>query len=102
MHIKMGDDGRYNTIKIGIVTFQRESSSPLTLKDVMYVPGLKKNLVSVSMLEDHGYDVICRKGKAFLCHIASGQVKRIGVRMKNLYKLDVEYCAELSTKAEKV
>jgi hypothetical protein len=42
----------------------------------MYVPGLKKNLVSVSMLEDRGYDVIFSKGKAFLHHIASGQVKQ--------------------------
>ena len=45
----------------------------------MYVHGLKKNLVSVSMLEDRGYDVIFSKGKEFLRHIAIGKVKRIGV-----------------------
>ena len=50
----------------------------------------------------HGCEVIFNKGKAFLRHIATGQVKRIGVRVKNLYKLDVEECATLSTKAEKV
>ena len=38
--------------------------------DVMYVPGLKKNLVSVMMLEDKGYDVVFSKGKVFLRHIA--------------------------------
>jgi hypothetical protein len=102
MHIEMGDDGRYSVTDIGTVTFQRESGSPLTLKDVMYVLGLKKNLVSVAMLEDHGYDVIFSKGKAFLHHIATGQVKWIRVRVKNLYKLDVEDCVALSTKAEKV
>ena len=68
----------------------------------MYVLGLKKNLVSASMLEDHGYDVIFRKGKAFLHHIALGQVKRIEVWVKKLYKFDVEDCASLSTKVEKV
>lgn len=31
MHIEMGNDGRYSTTNIGIVTFQREYSSPLTL-----------------------------------------------------------------------
>ena len=72
MHIKMGDDERYNAIGIGTITFQRESSSPLTLRDVMYVPGLKKNLVFVSMLEDRGYDVIFSKGNAFLHHIDIG------------------------------
>ena len=58
MHIEMGDDGRYSATDIGFVTFQRESVSPLTLKYVMYVLGFKKNLVSVTILEDHGYDVI--------------------------------------------
>ena len=98
MHIEMGDDGRYSVADIGIVTFQREFGSPLTLKDVMYVPSLKKNLILVAMLKDHGYDVIFRKVKDFLCHIALGQVKKIRVRVKNLYKLDVEDCIDLSTK----
>jgi len=74
--MEMGDDGGYNATGLGIVTFQRESSSPLTLRDVMYVLGLKKNLVFVAMLEDRGYDVIFSKGKEFLHHIAIGQVKR--------------------------
>jgi len=65
-HIEMGDDGRYSAIDISIVNFQRDFGSPLTLKDVMYVPGLKKNLVLVAMLEDHGYNVIFRKGKVGL------------------------------------
>ena len=31
--------------------------SPMVLRDVLYVPGLKKNLVSVSMIEDKGLGV---------------------------------------------
>jgi len=42
------------------------------LTDVKYVPGLKKKLVSVTMLEDKGYDVVFSKGKMFLRHIAMG------------------------------
>ena len=53
MHIEMGDDGRYSTTDISIVSFKRESGSSLTLKYVMYVLGLKKNLVLVSMLGNH-------------------------------------------------
>jgi len=100
--ILRGDDRRYNAIRLGIVTFQRDSSAPLTLRDVMCVPGLKNKLVYVSTLEDRGYDVIFSKGKTFLRHINTGQVKRIGVRVKNLYKLEVEYCVALSMKSEKV
>ena len=39
---------------IGTITFEREFGNPLLLKDVMHVLGLKKNLVSVAMLEDNG------------------------------------------------
>lgn len=72
MHIKMGDDGRYSVIEIGIVTFHKESNSHIRLKDVMFFLYIKKNLVFITVLEDHGYDVIFRKGKAFLRHIARG------------------------------
>jgi hypothetical protein len=51
---------------IGTITFQRESGKPFQLKDVMHVPGLKKNMVSVAMLEDGGYDDVFNDGKAFL------------------------------------
>ena len=66
------------------------------------MPGLKKNLVSVVMLEDKGYDVVFSKGKVFLRHIATGQTKKIGIRVKNLYKIEVDDCATLSTKVELV
>jgi len=52
---------------------------------VKYVPRLKKNLVSVAMLEEKGYDFIFSEGKVFLRYIATGQTKRIGIRVKNLY-----------------
>lgn len=102
MHIGMGDDGRYSANGIGTIYFHREYGSPLKVKDVMYVPGLKKNIILVSMLEDHSYDVIFRKGKAFLRHISMVQGKRIGDCVNNLYKLDVEDCVALNTKLEKV
>ena len=56
----------------------------------MYVPGLKKNLVSIAVLEDCGYEVMFRKGKFFLKHISTRQLKHIGARVKNLYALEVE------------
>ena len=49
-----------------MITFQREHGAPLTLKNVMPISGLTKNLVSIAMLEDRGYDVIFSEGKAFL------------------------------------
>ena len=63
---------------------------------------MKNNLVSVAILEDRGYDVVFSEGKAFLRHKAIGQVKKIGIHVKNLYKLYVDGCTALMGKADKV
>jgi hypothetical protein len=55
--ILLGDDYTYHPKEVGTVKFERESGKPLYLSDVLYVPRLKKNLVSVSALEDKGYEV---------------------------------------------
>jgi hypothetical protein len=68
----------------------------------MHVPGLKKNLVSVAMLEDRGYDVVFSDGKDFLRHKTTGQVKNMGILVKNLYKLEVDGCTAMMGKAKKV
>lgn len=57
----------------------------------MYVPSLKKKLVFVVVLEDRGYDVVFNKGKAYLKHVSTRKVKQIGVRVKNIYKLEVYF-----------
>ena len=51
---------------IGTITFERDSVKPFLLKDVMHVPSLEKNLVSVAMLEDKGYHIFFIDGKYFL------------------------------------
>ena len=86
------------TMEIGTVTFQRELGSPLRLKDVMFILGLTKNLIFVAVLENRGYDVIFSKGKVFLRHIATGQVKEISVRVKNMYKIEVGECVAFRSK----
>ena len=51
MRIEMGDDGKYHVLGEGTVVFQREHEAPLTLTNVKYVPGLKKNLVFIVMIK---------------------------------------------------
>ena len=68
----------------------------------MHVPGLKKNLISVAMLEDRGYDVVISEGKSFLCSKATGETRRIGVRVNNLYQFQVDGCAAMACKAKGV
>jgi hypothetical protein len=59
---------------------------------VLYVPGLTKNLISVSTLEDKGYEVTFRKGKVFIRPGGSGEKmdRMTGVREEKVYRLQVQ------------
>ena len=50
IEIALGDDTLVRVVGIGTVTFRRDSMPPISFTDVLYVPGLKKNLISVSTL----------------------------------------------------
>jgi hypothetical protein len=54
--------------RVGTFTFQLASDIPLQLSEVLYVPGMKRNLVSVSALEDKGYKVTFSEGKVLAWH----------------------------------
>ena len=51
MEVILGDDTVVRAFGRGTVRFERESMQPMFLKDVLFVTGLKKNLVLVSMIE---------------------------------------------------
>jgi hypothetical protein len=56
MEIALGDDSLVRVAGIDIVTFQRDDMPPISFRDVLYVPRLKKNLISVSILQDRGLE----------------------------------------------
>ena len=62
----MGNDEEYGVSSVGMVVFHREHGARITLTNFKYLPGLRKNLVSIAMLEDKGYDVVFSKGKVSL------------------------------------
>jgi hypothetical protein len=64
--IVLGDDRKVKAAGVGTVSFERESLPPLRLTEVLYVPGLKKSLVSVSTIEDRGFEVVFRNGQVLM------------------------------------
>ena len=64
--VELGDNRIVRVVGVGTVSFQRESLPPLKVREVLYVPGLKKNLISVSTIEDQGYEVTFRRGQAIV------------------------------------
>ena len=55
--ISLGDDKVVTVVGIDTVAFRRENLPPILFTDVLFVPGMKKNLISVSTLQDRGLEV---------------------------------------------
>ena len=85
----MGDDSTVRATRSGTITFQRESMSPMVLRDVLFVRGLKKNLVSVSMIKDQGLGVSFLDGHVHMFPKTArpSASVAIGVRCGKLYRL---------------
>ena len=54
LEVVLGDDTVVKAVGRGTVRFDRESMEPMLLRDLLYISGLKNNLVSVSTIEDIG------------------------------------------------
>jgi hypothetical protein len=90
--ILLGDDYAYHLKGVETVKFERESGKLLYLSDVLYFPLLKKNPVSVSALEDKGYEVSFRDRRDYIKPrgLSKGSEQVIGVRKDKLYKLQFD------------
>jgi hypothetical protein len=90
LYIEMGNNSKCQATSHGTVTFQREIGKPLMVKDVLHVPGMTKNLILVSALEDRGYVVTFQDERVYIRTKDSKTTKLIGVRGEKLYRLQFE------------
>ena len=66
VQVELGNDASYEIKGVGSTSFLLDSSTILHINDILYVSGLKRNLLSVGVLEDKGYEVIFKQGKTYL------------------------------------
>jgi predicted aspartyl protease len=87
--VELGDNNSYAVKGIGQATIKMESCNSIHLSNVLYVPGLKKNLVSISCLEEKGDRVAFVDGKVLVWSKDSKieNTRVIGTREGRLYKL---------------
>ena len=64
--VKLGDEKCYKIEGVGSISFRLEFGARLHVDEVLYVPRLKRNLISVATLEDKRYLVIFKDRKALL------------------------------------
>jgi hypothetical protein len=87
--VTLGDDYQYPIKGVGESNHKLNLGNSLKMKDVLYVPGLKKNLLSISSLEKKGFRVAFIDGEVLMW--AKGETSNeaiiIGSEENGLYKL---------------
>ena len=73
---------------VGSTSLQLDSGTVLHVDDILYVPGLNKNLLSVAGLEDKGHKFLFMDKKIFLWAKDTDldSTVQIGVQEGDLYK----------------
>jgi hypothetical protein len=87
--VELGDDGTYDIKGFGSTYFRFQSGNIFHIDEILYVPGLKKNLIPVPVFESKGYSVAFSKGKAIMCSSNEyiNTVIAIGTCESGLYKI---------------
>ena len=64
--VSLGDDYQYPIKGIGESSYKLDSGTSMKMKEVLYVQGLKNNLLSISSLNKKGYRVAFIYGKVLM------------------------------------
>ena len=82
----MGDTSRVAVVVVGVVTLHFEGGGVLVLHDCLYVPSVRRNLISVSYLSCHGYSSLFNKNLVFVKY--DNKLICVGMLVDNLYMLE--------------
>jgi hypothetical protein len=66
--VTLGYDYHYPIIGVGESNYKLDSGTPMKMKDVLYVPGLTENFVSISTLDKKGFRVAFIDGEFLMWH----------------------------------
>ena len=82
----MGDTSCVVAVVVGVVTLHFKGGKKLVLSDCLYVPSVRRNLVSVSHLSCNGYLLLFNKDSIFVKY--GDDVICRGMLSNNLYLLE--------------
>ena len=85
--ITMGYKAKCTHIGRGTIVFQTEAGNKLRATNVLHVLELGINLLSVSQLQNRGYDVYFIGNRVYVKHPSWKKKAQIGVRSNKFYKL---------------
>ena len=82
----MGDTSHVAAIAVGVVTLHFEGDKKVVLSDCLYVPSVRRNLVSVFCLSCNGYSSFFNKYSIFIKY--NDDIICRGMLSDNLYLLE--------------
>ena len=87
--VKLGDDYQYPIKGSGEASYKLDFEKSLKMKDVLYVLGLKKNILSIFALDAKGISVSFVDGQVLMWPIGKTikDATMIGEEDKGLYKI---------------
>ena len=87
LEIILGDNATYPMKGTWYVTLHLSQGQVLCLQDVLYVPDLKKNLLSILAMEDKGFKVAFVDGNVHIWKKNFKEAFTIGFRVDTLYQV---------------
>lgn len=87
LEIILGDNSTYLVKGVGNVTLQLNQGNMIHLQEVLYVLDLKKNLASISAMEDKGYKVAFIDGKVRVWKKNFKEAFTLGSQVDSLYQV---------------
>ena len=83
--LRMGTEVRVTGVSIRTFTLVLQGRSVLSLKDCLYVPQIKRNLISISKFVEHGYTFLLGKNKVSIKF--NNRFMACGLKENGLYLL---------------
>ena len=82
----MGDTSRVAAVAVEVITLHFEGGKVLVLHDCLYVPSIRRNLISISCLSCYGYSSLFDKKIIFIKY--DDKLICVGMLVDNLYMLE--------------
>lgn len=89
--MSLGSKAKAQAVAVGVVSLNF-SNIKLILLDVLYVPSLRRNLISVSSLVNQGYsvnfntEVVIKRNGSFIC--SSNVINDLNLLTPTMYEMD--------------
>ena len=87
--MRLGNGDKVQVEQIGVISLHLSTGYCLELKNVIFVPSMRRNLVSVTCLDQDGY--FCYFGNKSFQLLHDSSVVGTGTLSGGLYKIDIDF-----------